>query len=64
MTLGTVPAMALGYRLQAGALDARMLCYLVVHGGKYYVITCSATESTFDAYKGTFSGIAKSFRLD
>lgn len=64
VTLGPVEGMACVYRLRVGPMTARMLCYLVVHGKKYYVITCSATEATFDYYKGTFSGIAKSFRLD
>jgi hypothetical protein len=63
-TLGSFPAMAGIYRLRGGPVAIRILCYVMVDGKKYYVLTCSATESSFDAYRGIFAGIAQSFRPD
>jgi hypothetical protein len=64
VSLGSIPAMAGFYRVRADAMAARLLCYVVVHHEKCFVITCAATESRFDAYQGIFAGIAKSLRFN
>jgi hypothetical protein len=61
---GGVPAHRFGGTFTADGADVRNLQLLAVHDGRTVVVTCTALESTWPAYAGTFDASLRTLVVD
>jgi hypothetical protein len=52
------------YTGSIGSITLKAKQYYLVNGNKGYVITCSATPSTYDAYNSIFDTVVNSFQFE
>jgi len=52
------------YRHVYEGAEYKALIYVILHGAKAFVVTCTATPDSYAGYEGTFRTIAESIRFD
>jgi serine/threonine-protein kinase len=50
------------YQHKMGVYDLKVLGYFVVHGGRAYILTCTATVDEYDNHEPAFEDICKTFQ--
>ena len=60
--LGGNDAQRIVYQHRMGVYNLKVLIYLVVQGGRGYVLTCSATVDQYDSHEPTFEDTCKTFQ--
>ena len=60
--LGENDAQRIVYRHRAGIYNLKCLLYLVVHGGRGYVLTCTAIVDEYEDHEPVFEDTCKTFQ--
>ena len=47
-----------------GTVETKVLVYMLMKGGRAYVIACSAAADQFPEYKSKFEEVAQSFKFE
>jgi hypothetical protein len=63
-TLGGEKAKRFVCQMTMGQINVKSTVYVAVKGTRGYLLTCSATPDSFDAYKARFEKIAGTFRFE
>ena len=63
-TLGGEKAKRFVCQMTMGQINVKSTVYVAVKGTRGYLLTCSATPDSFDAYKARFEEIAGTFRFE